>query len=123
MMKWLASVCSSYRGRVHDAELRFKEGHRLTCDDCVHTEACVMHKEVVALGADLEKVRAENAALKFELAEAHEELSRQQQAAGDAAHVIVEAGIGHSTLNDCGCEQCERVRFGLIDAGYLKEER
>lgn len=68
--------------------------------------------ESLALLAELDDARAEVERLRGEL-------HRQMEYAQDAAHVIIESGIGHSDLDICGCEQCERVRAGMTDAGYL----
>jgi len=50
------------------------------------------------------------------------EYQKQYKNATNAAHVIVEAGIGHEDLNACGCQCCEDVRKSMVEAGYLKPE-
>jgi len=50
------------------------------------------------------------------------QLCQQIEAAQDMAHIIIECGIGHLDLDRCGCESCEAVRTGMIEAGYLRKK-
>jgi len=36
------------------------------------------------------------------------------------AHVITRFGVSHEDLDACGCEECERVRRGMLGGGFLQ---
>lgn len=45
----------------------------------------------------------------------------QHQRACAAAHVLVHvATVTHAELDACGCAECELVREGMMEAGYLE---
>lgn len=62
----------------------------------------------------------EGAPAKWAYEQACAALWKGQDDAQAAAHVIVRLGVSHKDLDACGCEDCERVRQGMIRAGYLK---
>ena len=60
------------------------------------------------------------ARLKKELEQARKDWAHQNEMADAAAHVTIEMGTTHEDLDRCGCEGCERVRKGMVEAGFLE---
>lgn len=48
------------------------------------------------------------------------EIERLRTQLSACTHVIVKLDIDHAALDVCGCEQCDEVRRGLVEAGYLE---
>jgi hypothetical protein len=51
------------------------------------------------------------------------QLEEQRRQAQAGAHVIVEVGISHAELDRCNCDECNEVRRGLVEAGYLEQRQ
>jgi hypothetical protein len=69
----------------------------------------------------LERLKADRTRLGGKLSALGGELSVQQEISSAAAHVVVLAGVDHELLDSCGCEECELVRSGMVNAGYLED--
>lgn len=66
------------------------------------------------------RAQAEYERLLDEPAKLSKQLSASRRQAQACIHVIVKLDVDHAALDVCGCEQCNEVRRGLVEAGYLE---